>query len=423
MQIQTLKGPLGRHGDKWLFAFVAVVGIAVVALTDNLQLPKYFAVSICVVLMLMYAAATSLLPALRLRPDQAADNSYYLGLLFTLASLGMALIRFSTEGGADSILRNFGIAIGTTIVGLALRVFLSQFREDPDDLEYEARAALAESVRSLRGELDRSIVEMQTFAIGAKQVLHEMSEAAGKSTFDALNATVGRFEESAEEMGKRFSQAASALEQRTGAFDTSLQKMVTVVEALTDRIGSVRADPQLIEAGVRPAFDALQSHVAQFAETFEGEQRRLTKSLGALGKLADAVAALDESANGIAQSSQRLEQAAAAIDGGAQSFTRLDEASRSAADAALTYSQSVGEIAQQQARQGKEVTDALEKATQALADRTTSSLGEVDASIRQIAANLNSLNTEFSGSSEAVQRVRRELAEVAGWIITRLDAK
>src|SRR5690606_9648290 len=112
------------------------------------QISKVLAVVICTLLLLVYAFATSLIPAVRLRPDQAADNSYYLGLLYTLTSLGVALFRFSTaENAADAILRNFGIAIATTIVGLGLRVFLSQFREDPDDLEYEAKTALAESVR------------------------------------------------------------------------------------------------------------------------------------------------------------------------------------------------------------------------------------------------------------------------------------
>ena len=47
----------------------------------------------------------------------------------------------------------------------------------------------------------------------------------------------------------------------------------------------------------------------------------------------------------------------------------------------------------------------------------------VDGASQQVATSLAGVNAEFSQSSEAVQRVRRELAELAGWIIERLDRK
>jgi len=68
---------------------------------------------------------------LRLRDDQSGDNLYYMGFLFTLTSLGVSLYQFSVERAAEEIVQNFGIAIASTITGIALRVVFNQMRRDP----------------------------------------------------------------------------------------------------------------------------------------------------------------------------------------------------------------------------------------------------------------------------------------------------
>ncbi|WP_332660850.1 hypothetical protein [Brevundimonas sp.] len=424
MSTERFIAAVQRHADKWLFFAIFVVGSALIILFDATQISKILAVVICTLLLLVYALSTSLVPAVRLRPDQAADNSYYLGLLYTLTSLGVALFRFSTaENAADAILRNFGIAIATTIVGLGLRVFLSQFREDPDDLEYEAKTALAESVRGLRGELDRSLAEMQSFAVGAKQALQEVSEATNKSTLDTLALTVTRFESAADDMARKFEATGVAFEGRASAFDTSLERVATVVEALSERIGSVRADGDTFQRGLQPAFDALNASAVKFTDTFAEQQEKLASGLGALSRLSETLAQFDQSAEAIGASSERLSTAAAAIGDGAASFERLDHASRSAAESALSFSEQMSGIAEAQARHGREALDDLAQASQLIAERAASSLNTVDQSAQEVARSLTTLNAEFTGSGESVTRVRRELAELAGWIITRLDAK
>lgn len=424
MDLSTFGTAIRRHADKWLFFAIFLIGSLLIIAFDAAHVSKILAVLICTMLLFAYAFATSLVPAVRLRPDQAADNSYYLGLLYTLTSLGVALFRFSTaENAADAILRNFGIAIATTIVGLGLRVFLSQFREDPDDIEYEAKTALAESVRGLRGELDRSLAEMQSFAVGAKQALQEVSEATNKSTLETLATTVGRFESAADDMTRKFDATGATFQSRASSFDSSLDRLATVVEALSDRIGSVRADSDLFQQGLQPVFDGLNESVVRFSRTFEAEQQHLATGLSALSRLGDSLAGLDESTGAIASSSKRLSEAASSIQQGASSFERLDEASKSAADAAHSFGLQLQSIAKDQAAHGREALDDLARTSQLITERTTASLSTVDQSAQEVARSLRKLNAEFSGSDEAIVRVRRELAELAGWIITRLDTK
>lgn len=424
MPANALPSVIARHADKWFFFVLFVIGCVTIVAFDYVHISKFGAVITCIVLLVIYAACTSLVPALRLRPDQAADNSYYLGLLYTLTSLGVALFRFSTEDiAASAILRNFGIAIATTIVGLGLRVFLSQFREDPDDLEFESRAALAETVRKLRGTLDVSIAEMQGFASGARQAMSEVQETANTSTIDTLARAVQRFEASADDMGKRFEATSSAFEARVGAFDHSVGQIVSAVESLTERISSVRAEPGMIEQGLKPAFDELSSRVSAFAASFEADQQRMTSGLDSLSRLGAAIDAFAGSSEAIARSAAALGNVSTTIGESAESFRMLDEASRSAAVAASSYTDQVTRVAEAQALQGRAVIDALDQATRDLSSKTHGSLAQIDQSAAEVARSIAKLNEEFSGSSEAVLRVRRELAELAGWIVARLDQK
>jgi hypothetical protein len=82
-------------------------------------------------LMVLYALALGSARYFRLRDDQAGDNIYYLGFLYTLTSLGVSLWQFSVNDGAEGIVTNFGVAIASTILGVALRVVFNQMRQDP----------------------------------------------------------------------------------------------------------------------------------------------------------------------------------------------------------------------------------------------------------------------------------------------------
>ena len=109
--------------------------------------------------MIGYAVLIWLARNLRLRDDQAGDNLYYMGFLFTLTSLGVSLYQFNAARAAEEIVQNFGIAIGSTITGIALRVIFNQMRQDPIEVERTMRLELADAARRVRRELDATVVE------------------------------------------------------------------------------------------------------------------------------------------------------------------------------------------------------------------------------------------------------------------------
>ena len=420
--VAVVRAQKRRDLDKWAFFVVFGLGVLTILVAEALALPKLEAVLVCSGLLVVYAVALLTLPALRLRTDQVGDNCYYLGLLFTLTSLGLALYRFaSSDLGTDSILRNFGIAIGTTIAGLGLRVGITQFREDPEDLEYEAREALATTVRKLRADLDQSVAELQRFADGARQALMETSEAARNSTAQVLATSTTRFEAALEETARAFNENTVGFNKRATTVNKSLDKVADAVEALTTRIASVKPNEELIEAGMKPALDALQGAVSSFASALETQRTRIDEGFRSLGQFSNSAEQFQASADALSRAAAGFEQGVSHLNAGADLIERLDTTTRSAADAAQSLAKKMAAAATATGDKAAEAMERLESVAAGLSDRTSASIASIEQVTAQAVETLGRLNQEFSGSSQSIEHVRRELAELAGWIIERLN--
>jgi hypothetical protein len=60
--------------------------------------------------------------------EQLGDSNYYLGFLFTLASILFSLLSLvSNIYNIDDILYNFGLSLITTLIGLFFRIYLTNF--------------------------------------------------------------------------------------------------------------------------------------------------------------------------------------------------------------------------------------------------------------------------------------------------------
>ena len=135
-----------------------------------------------VLTMIGYALLIWLARSLRLRDDQSGDNLYYMGFLFTLTSLGVSLYQFTAARAAEEIVQNFGIAIGSTITGIGLRVIFNQMRQDPVEVEQSMRLELAEAARRVRRELDATVVEFGYF--------RRIAQQSAADSFDHVTAKI-----------------------------------------------------------------------------------------------------------------------------------------------------------------------------------------------------------------------------------------
>ncbi len=283
-------------------------------------------------------------------PDTKGDGFYYLGLLFTFASLVSALIALSKGGAsnvdADTIIRiisDFGIALVTTIVGLGGRVLFTMTQDSPGDITTHATKALENAINEMTGivvqggrnmedlvhHLKRSADALQQTTEGIASSVEkadstaaalaaysarvvEMSEAFSSSV-DDFRGAVGRGSESVAGLEERLAGTDKSLRGFGAALDGAVKVLPTVEAAVEEtKTGLLKARDLAVRemAGVTAQVSTLGSEVVGVRDEFKkmadacaDGAKAATRSLGSVKSSSSKVAALEA----------RLDKAAAAV--------------------------------------------------------------------------------------------------------------
>src|SRR5580692_11574107 len=192
-----------------LLFFVAVLcGVGYIIVSKLQGFGAFYVTAVPVVIMIVYALFLGLARLLRVRDDQAGDNLYYMGFLFTLTSLAVSLYQFSADKAADQIVQNFGIAIASTIAGISLRIFFNQMRRDPVEVEHTARLELAAASRKVRRELESTVIEFGSFRRATQQSLSDAVEEIDGLLKEAKDRIVGQLKGFARDANKPLQDAS-----------------------------------------------------------------------------------------------------------------------------------------------------------------------------------------------------------------------
>jgi methyl-accepting chemotaxis protein len=234
---QNLYFVTSRHAV--LFFIFAIGGSVLLYFTKSFSLPGEIIVACSFGVMLTYAFFILIVPATRLRLDVAADNMYYLGFLYTLSSLAVAI--YLEE--PSKVLANFGVAITCTIIGIAFRVALNQLRVDPYDVEAASRVELSSATRRVSKELDQSIKELTKFRTMSMQVMAEGYEevqknvdGAGKDMFASLKETSDKNSEILMGMAEQSNTALKGFSDAIQSFKNSNDEIVSANMQMLNQI-------------------------------------------------------------------------------------------------------------------------------------------------------------------------------------------
>lgn len=333
-----------------LFGVFVLLGVAFIIMAKvQFALSPAVALSVPVGIMLGYAAIVNV-PALRLRDDQTGDNLYYMGFLYTLTSLGVALYQFSAEGSAEQIVQAFGIAIASTIAGIALRVLFAQMRKDPVEVERHARLELAEAARRVRRELDATVIEFSSFRRHTTQALDdgfadisrkvdEISESllkavaetveksrgpiidAAKASSELLGtmgqSTAEKLDRFATQMTSSLDNSASKLAAENNRLSTSIAAMAHGIDGMSQKLLDMQTPEKVIEVKLEPVLRPIIKGAADFARNAEraaeSHAQQLVKADAIQTNLAALAGSIQEISARLAQSERSNEFSAEAI--------------------------------------------------------------------------------------------------------------
>jgi hypothetical protein len=256
--------------DKGLFAVFALIGfLAIILLKTDTQIPSEVIAGLAVGAMVFYGLLAFRLPTVRIRPDRLGDNFYYLGFIFTLASLCAALLELRSAPRIDQLLGNFGIALITTVVGITGRVLFVQMRGELDEIDARVRRDLAAVSADLRAQLSLVLREFETFHTG---VLQAAAETMTKATQEA-EASIRTI-------------AAAGTERINGAMGES-QKQAELLSQILLRITKAVSELPLMGKLELPS-ERLERQMASLAAELEALVRQLQMVTDAVPRRANA---------------------------------------------------------------------------------------------------------------------------------------
>lgn len=228
--------------DKGLFAAFALTGfLAVILLKSYSLLSSEVLAGAAVGAMLFYGFLSFQLPAIQMRPDRLGDNFYYLGFIYTLASLSAALLQLRSSPDVASLLGNFGIALITTVVGVSGRVLFVQMRGDIDDVEERVRRDLAAASNDLRAQLVLALTEFETFHTGILQASREATLKAGDQIREAASKAAEQVEVQISQIGKVTENAVGRVKSSADNTDARAERLSDILQKLTTAISEIPA--------------------------------------------------------------------------------------------------------------------------------------------------------------------------------------
>ena len=269
------------------------------------------------------------------RPDSGvsdekfADSCYYLGFIFTISSILVALLdlpAIATKLPEISI--RFGAAMVSTVLGLIVRVYLVNFRPEFQDGVRSAETGLLDAVRTFRMHLDLAVEKLSEFqaqvgdasrlAVAQSELAIRDSGAAQIRQLGALAEQVSadyhrHFEASTEHLKGATQTLATALYEytqnlvaATGRFETRAEQFM---QALDARIEDAALPEDYFAARLEPAVAGLSRSIAAAG----GEMTDLAFGLRSrMGTIADDLTHLGEQTAAAAVSLERVRDTAGA---------------------------------------------------------------------------------------------------------------
>ena len=404
-------------------------------------------------------------------PEEEGDNVYYLGLLFTLISLMFTLVElFGTDTDATrnaekirALLENFGIALTSTVVGIAGRVALQNWQRtgvtgisesagdrtappfppeatSPRDLEKfnrhllgriardltQGANALARFHRIVRGHasdserhlqnhgetLKRESAAFQAMLQHSAETFTQELKSQAENTFDAVGDSLGAVAK----------QVEALLERLQSANENHLAEVHEMTRSFHDEIRSA-SDQSLSD--LRRNFGAAAEQSLTLAKNMSSVQERIGKAFDGLGsglgnasdasatfgssaqQAAESTAALESEVNKLRADIAQLHAAAQAMMSVLASMGELDARIRASRDTEQTAAavRQIGESLQTIVADGMAATAQTAKAAE-LFDALTLSIRATEDETRRAAQALRALTDEADERAKTLRQHR-----------------
>jgi hypothetical protein len=357
---------LNVREDQEKYAYIAALlfGVLFVLIGKGFGLVNtWVAVGVCAIIITAYAIFAATKREFRSRLDRAGDNCYYLGLTYTLVSMFVALVKLQPGIAPDELIGAFGVALGSTIVGIVARLILVQFKTEVSDIETKTRLDLAVASDRLRGQLDHASTRFQVFAIG-------IQEAVRSSVVNITDEQLGRQKELITQFSEVLERSVGSITGASEGIEASLKRHTEIAErfdeasshtveaarSLVEKVENVMIPDDLLTRGFSRIADELTKSTEALNGTLEeirGAGKVVGEASGDLATLAEnsrtALAAFQGFTSAAEKVSGSMSSMIEAIDTGTKNIgernTKLDDELGRLKELSVNYAASLAEVA------------------------------------------------------------------------------
>lgn len=310
------------------------------------------ALAVCVAFLAVYAYQS------RDKFDlHAPENLYYMGLLFTLASLIYSLVvlfiinsgEVDVEERVYNLVGSFGIALVSTFVGIFLRIMLLQksILQDESEIEGKVRRDIADTARKLREELRQMVADTVSFRRAMVQATKETVRETDKArdvmvqqSKKAVSDQADMLADLTEKVGGKLTKAGGDIAEASGH----------AAKGIRDALGEVNSSGESIEDAFKAVLDQLKSVARDMQEANQKNISVLSEGYNSLNAEIKQTTRLFSSAAG------EVENAAKIISAGTEALSNsMAETANTAPQHAEQISQSV-EVLRQEAEKWQSMT-------------------------------------------------------------------
>jgi hypothetical protein len=253
-------------------------------------------------------------PSLR---ERLADNSYYLGFIFTQVSLLVGFGGPALTGAAitsNDVLRFFGIAIGSSMIGLIARTLIVQTGH-----------TVSESEDIIHDEVEGLAQEVSLLASG-------VSKTTAKVLRD-LNDLSGKFEESRKVVAREIVEWTSSITEALRGYDAAVKEQVRITGASNQQVGEATRE---LKANVGKETEALGESIRSAASAIHLLRQNIDTKLVEAGdqivantrsivEATDAVRSIQGNATtAVTQVTQNIRDTAKLLGQGTEAMRALD---------------------------------------------------------------------------------------------------
>lgn len=258
--------------------------------------------------------------------EKFADSCYYLGFIFTIASIIASLFDLHNIGtGLGDVAARFGAAMISTCLGVIVRVVLVSFRQSSEDALTNVEDAVLTASRRLTDEFSRSFDQLVVFrsevleasrvaVAGVTDQIDSMAELHRQETekffADMADHNKAALESVMQDIRTASLGLNSILEQyqtqagvTTGSIDNALKQFIKTV---TDRLTSVEFPQDIFSSRLAAPIEQLNGSAAEASSSVKQVSENVKNAANSVSKTVERINTKAESLSDVLSSAQAL---------------------------------------------------------------------------------------------------------------------